>query len=130
MCFKLFKQALSGLVLSICCASSYAEEMTAVEWAPFVKAAGITDQQLIAAADKVNSDFLANQPGFIKRELIKKNETEYADIVYWNTQADALAAGNKVSNSPVCGEYFRLMDMAASGSAGAGFSHYNILKTW
>ena len=127
---KLFKQALSGLVLSIFSVSSYAEAMTAVEWAPFVKAAGITDQQLIAAADKVNSEFLASQPGFIKRELIKKNEAEYADIVYWRSQEDAISAGNKVSNSPVCGEYFQLMNMAASGSAGAGFSHYNILKTW
>ena len=130
MNFRLFKQAVSGLVLSISSLSSYAEQVPAVEWAPFVKAAGITDQQLIAAADKVNSGFLVNQTGFIKRELIKKSDTEYADIIHWNTKADAMSAGHKVSNCSVCGEYFQLMDMEASGSAGAGFSHYNILKKW
>ena len=110
------------------CAVSNAKESTAVEWAPFIKNEGVTDHQLIVAADHVNVVFLAKQPGFIKRELIKKNKTEYADIIHWNTKEEAVAAGEKVFNCVECNEYFKLMNMEASASAGSGFSHYEILK--
>jgi len=109
---------------------SNAKELTAVEWAPFVKDKGVSDQQLISAADLVNHEFLVKQPGFIKRELIKKNDTEYADVIHWNTKEEAIAAGEKVFNCGKCNEYFKLMDMEASVDAGKGFSHYEILKEW
>lgn len=108
----------------------HAENIEAVEWAPFIKNAGVTDQQLISAADHVNVVFLSKQPGFIKRELIKKSEAEYADIIHWDTKADAVLAGQKVFNCDECNEYFTLMDMTTSASAGSGFSHYEILKKW
>lgn len=109
---------------------SNAEGIVAVEWAPFIKNEGITDQQLVVAADNVNSVFLIKQPGFIKRELVKKSDAEYADIIHWNTKADAAAAGEKVFNCAECNEYFKLMNMEASANAGAGFSHYEVLKKW
>ena len=109
---------------------SNAKDFIAVEWAPFVKAKEITDQQLIVAADRVNLEFLAKQPGFIKRELIKKNDTEYADVIHWKTKKEAVAAGEKVFSCSECNEYFGLMNMEASANAGKGFSHYEILKEW
>ena len=111
-------------------AVSNAESLVAVEWAPFIKNEGISDQQLIVAADQVNVVFLARKPGFIKRELIKKSEIEYADIIHWNTKADAVAAGEKVFNCAECNQYFKLMNMEASAGAGSGFSHYEIIKEW
>ena len=101
---------------------------TTVEWAPFVKAEGVTDQQLVAAATVVNSDFLILQKGFIKRDLVKKNSHEYADIIYWVSKTDAISAGGKVSSCVQCGEYFKLMKVDAK--TGGEFSHYIILKSW
>ncbi len=105
-------------------------EPISVEWAPFIKAAGVDDATLIAAADKVTTEFLTKQAGFISRELTKKNDTEYADILHWQTKAEAKAASENISQCVPCIEYFALMDMKASAKAGAGFSHYAILKTW
>ena len=34
---------------------------TAIEWAPFIKASGVTDEQLVARADVVNSGFIIKQ---------------------------------------------------------------------
>ena len=116
--------------MSVVSVSSIAQNTIAVEWAPYIKLSNISDTELVEAAEKVNADFLALQKGFLKRELVKKSETEYADIIHWNTKADAVSAGLKVEDCAVCFEYFKLMDMEASGSAGAGFSHYDILKTW
>ncbi|MBL4672390.1 MAG: hypothetical protein JKX81_09035 [Arenicella sp.] len=101
---------------------------TAIEWAPFIKASGVTDEQLIVKANDVNSDFLLKQKGFIKRELIKKNDNEYADVVYLETKSDAIKAGEKVNTCVKCGEYFELMKMGEA--AGEGFSHYSIIKSW
>lgn len=64
----------------------------------------------------------------MKRELIKKNDREYADIIYWESKVDANAAGEKVSTCVECNEYFKLMEMGAK--AGEGFSHYTVIKSW
>ena len=127
---KTITTILTGVFMLASSAVSNAESLVAVEWAPFIKNEGVTDQQLIVAADQVNVVFLARQPGFIKRELIKKSEIEYADIIHWNTKADAVAAGEKVFNCAECNQYFKLMNMEASAGAGSGFSHYVILKEW
>ena len=121
---------LMGVLLLTTSMVSNAKSLVAVEWAPFVKAKGITDQQLIVAADRVNLEFLTKQPGFIKCELIKKSDAEYADVIHWNTKKAAVAAGEKVFSCVECNEYFELMDMEASATAGKGFSHYEILKAW
>jgi hypothetical protein len=100
----------------------------AVEWAPFIKASDVSDEQLIAKANVVNSDFLIKQKGFIKRELIKKDNNEYADVIYWEAKSDAVSAGEKVNSCVKCGDYFQLMKMG--GKAGEGFSHYTIIRSW
>ena len=121
---------LAALLLLAVSSISSAANNAVVEWAPFVKIAGVSDQDLISAATKVHLDFLSIQPGFIKRELVKKSESEYADIVYWSTQKNAVTAGDKVKKCTVCVEYFKLMDMKSSETSGAGFSYYSIIKAW
>ncbi len=121
---------LMGVLMLASSMVSNAKDRIAVEWAPFIKVKGITDQQLIVAADRLNLEFLTKQPGFIKRELIKKSDIEYADVIHWSTKKQAVAAGEKVFNCGECNEYFKLMDMEASANAGKGFSHYEILKEW
>lgn len=107
-----------------------AQDSVVVEWAPYIKAENVTDAELIKKAEKVNTEFLSLQKGFIKRKLVKKSKTEYADIIHWSTQGDATSAGEKVESCAVCAEYFKLMDMEASIGAGAGFSYYSILMSW
>jgi len=124
---KKYQSLLTSILLSLFSTTSNAQEMT-VEWAPFVKHLATTDQQLISAADQVNSEFLIKQQGFIKRELVKKNEREYADIIYWQTKTDALNAGEKVFTCIKCNEYFKYMNVKEK--SGEGFSHYTIIKSW
>jgi hypothetical protein len=121
---------LLGILMLATSMASNAKTPIAVEWAPFIKINGVSDHQLIVAADQVNIDFLSKQAGFIKRVLIKKSDVEYADIIHWSTKKEAVAAGEKVLSCAECNEYFKLMDMAESENAGKGFSHYEILKEW
>lgn len=121
---------LTAVLLSFVSTASSAAGNAVVEWAPFVKVAGVSDQALVSVASKVNAEFLSKQPGFIKRELVKKSALEYADIVYWSSQEHAQKAGEKVMTCAVCAEYFELMDMEGSETAGAGFSYYSIIEAW
>lgn len=126
---NILKSILIGVILFMVGLNSNAQSNVVVEWAPYKKLSNITDSQLVNAADNVNSEFLAKQKGFIKRELVKKSETDYADIIHWASQADAESAGSKVESCSVCLEYFKLMNTEA-GESGAGFSYYSILKIW
>ena len=126
---KILKSILIGVSLFMASINSNAQSNVVVEWAPYKKLSNITDYQLVHAADNVNTEFLAKQKGFIKRELVKKSETDYADIIHWESKADAENAGSKVESCSVCLEYFKLMDTGA-GESGAGFSYYSILKSW
>ncbi len=124
------KKSLLALFLFSTSMFVYAQDTIVVEWAPFIKINGVNDEALIKAADIVNSSFLVKQKGFISRELVKKSSAEYADIIHWKTKTDAIAAGGKVNSCIPCGEYFSLMDMENGSKAGAGFSHYSIIKKW
>ena len=121
------KTMITGLLLAVMNINPKAQE-TAVEWAPFIKLPMVTEEELITKADAVNNDFLVKQRGFITRELIKKDDTEYADVVYWESRSDAINASAKVNTCTTCAEYFELMNMDLN--AGGGFSHYTIVKSW
>lgn len=89
---------------------------TIVEWASIKLAEGKTEQDLLAASDTFQRQFLAGQEGFLRRELIRKSEREYVDIVHWRSEADVKAIMAMVESSPACAAYFSVMDM----SEGAG----------
>ena len=90
---------------------------TIVEWAPIRLAAGRTEADLLAASRTFQTDFLARQPGFLRRELVRKAEGEYVDIVHWRSEADARAILGRL-DAPACQAFFSVMQMSeAEGAA-------------
>ena len=98
-------------------------EPVIVEWAPFRLAEGVAEAALIAASEALQRDFLAHQPGFLRRELIRLDAERWADLVYWENEAAAKGVMNAVASSPACHSYFRLMVGADSANPGAGVLH-------
>ena len=80
-----------------------------IEFARFRLAEGVDESTLIAAADALNSDFLAMQKGFIKRDLAKASDHEWADIIYWENRESLEQAMHEASNNPAALRYFQLM---------------------
>lgn len=91
---------------------------TIVELATIQLAPGKTEADLIAASNVFQRDFLAAQPGFLRRELVRKSDREYADIVHWRSQSDAQAVMDKVAQSPACAAYFSVMHMPEADASG------------
>lgn len=103
---------------------------TVIEWAPFVLKEGLSEQDLLSASAALQADFLQHQSGFIRRELIKKSDREYVDVVHWNSRTDAALAIANAQNSPVCFLYFQLMAGADHANAGEGVSHFELVSEY
>ena len=99
-----------------------------VEWAPFQVAVHVTDNQLIDAANDIEQNFLLKQKGYVRRELLKGQDNQWIDLVYWTTTEAAAMAAQAATESPVCMNYFSLMQGAEDTEA--GISYYQQIRTW
>ncbi|RVI90767.1 hypothetical protein CN193_32965 [Sinorhizobium meliloti] len=89
---------------------------------------GVTKQQLVAASDSFQR-FLAGVNGFLRRELLKDGNGEYADLVHWRDQASAEAMTATAGTSSECMAYFALMDLDGVDPA-EGVRHYASLAAY
>ena len=101
-----------------------------VEWAPFRLANGVTEDALLSASEVLQRDFLARQPGFVSRELLRGPAGQWVDLVHWENEAAANAVFAAVGDSPVCHEYFKLMDMPEGIDPAAAVLHLHRVRTY
>jgi len=102
---------------------------TTIEWAPFTLAPGTDDAALLQASADLQADFLARQPGFVRRDLLKGADGQWIDLVYWDSPGAAEAAMQRAATSPVCHRYFQLMT-AADHDPGAGVSLFSLIREY
>jgi hypothetical protein len=100
-----------------------------IEWAPFRLKPGIDEAALIEASERLQSAFLERQDGFIRRELVRRGEGDYVDVVWWQTMAAAQKAMQLVADSPTCGSYFAVMASNDAG-AGDGVEHFHSVRRY
>lgn len=101
-----------------------------VELAPFKVASGVTREAVLEASALLQKDFLMLQPGFIKRELLQSGESEWLDLVYWRDHDSAQQAMRKAMESPVCHQYFQVMEGEDHNNPGNGVKLYERLSEY
>jgi hypothetical protein len=101
-----------------------------VEWAPFRLVEGVGERELLAASDTLQRDFLAHQPGFVRRELLRGANGAWADLIHWSDEATANAALAAAGQSAVCQEYFKLILMPDGADPAAGVLHLTRVRTY
>jgi hypothetical protein len=84
-----------------------------LEWSPFRLKQGTDEATLLQVSERLQRDFLANQDGFVRRELIKGAEGAYTDLVWWDSFAASQAAMRKAACSPAVKAYLAVMDFSA-----------------
>lgn len=82
-----------------------------VEIVTFTVNSGVSETQLIAAANKINAD-LAKQAGFISRNLAYDKAGEWVDIIHWRNLASAESAAQHMMQNEKVGEFFALIDQS------------------
>lgn len=69
-------------------------------------AKNVTEEHLLAIAQRIAQDWMLNQKGFIKWEIHKNNDESYTDIVCWESEEDAKKAEVEMVNIPHAEEWF------------------------
>ena len=100
-----------------------------VEWAPFNVKAGVSEQVVINQAQTVEDLFLKQQPGYIRRSLLNDGKGQWVDVVYWESKVDASNAMKKAFESPICHQYFALMEGTEDGEV-SPIKHYRLVQSW
>ena len=80
--------------------------------APIILAKGKTEADLLAASQIFQNDFVAHEPGVLRRELVRKPDGTYLDIIQFRSHEDYLDVARKEMESPVCAQFFSVMDMS------------------
>jgi hypothetical protein len=101
-----------------------------VEWAPFRVRAGVDDATVLAASEALQRDFLASQPGFVSRELLRGADGQWVDLVYWRDEESANAVIPAIARSSACQAYFHLMEGADSADPAAGVLHLRRIRSY
>jgi hypothetical protein len=70
--------------------------------------------------EQLERKFLSQQPGFVRRELLRGPGNQWVALVYWASQEAAEAATQNVAASPLCHRYFSLMVGPDASEPGAG----------
>jgi hypothetical protein len=87
--------------------------MTLTVLAPIKLAPGRTEAELLAASSRFDRDFVRHQPGVLRRELVRKADGSYLDIVQFGSEEDLRQVIAAEESSPVCHAFFAVMDLAA-----------------
>lgn len=90
----------------------------AIEWAEFSLRPGIGEDQLLAAAQAMQQQFLQRQSGYLSRELVALGQGRYADLLHWQSREAADAALAQAARCPACAAYFGLMQVERPPAVG------------
>ena len=98
------------------------KKATVIEMVLFNINEGVTIEFAQKELIKVN-EFLAEQEGFISREISISNNGQFLDIVYWADMNSAKAAANKVMQNAELLKIFSIIDEKTQV-----FSHFEIFN--
>ncbi|MEP2530201.1 hypothetical protein [Shimia sp.] len=80
--------------------------------APIKLAKGKTEADLLAASALFKTEFVAHEAGVLRRELVRKPDGTYLDIIQFRSHDDYLDVVKKEMESPVCAVFFSVMDLS------------------
>lgn len=78
---------------------------------PIKLAKGKTEDDLLAASEVFENEFVSKQAGVKRRELVRKGNGEYIDIVQFRSAEDMEDVIEQEKTSPVCHAFFLVMDL-------------------
>jgi hypothetical protein len=90
---------------------------------------GKTEQDLRLASDAFQRDFLNGQGGFLSRDLVRRPDGTYLDIIHWESREKADAVFARAQASEAARLYFSVMAFDAQ-SADSGVEHCAVVSSF
>lgn len=89
-----------------------------VEIAQIKLRSGVSEEVFIATFRLFVERFARHQQGFLKCELLKKDDGSYLDLVHWETRSDALCAFERSAEDEACLAFFDLLEVDEADPSG------------
>ncbi len=71
-----------------------------IEVETFRLAAGVDEAAFLEADERVQIDFMHQQPGFVRRTTARGNDGEWLVVVFWDSSDAAMAAAEAARGDP------------------------------
>lgn len=91
---------------------------------------GIDEETFTKASDVFQRDFVAKQDGILKRMLLKGADGDYADLVFFASEADAARIAKLEETSAECRAFFDVMRMEDAGLPELRIRSFQHIKTY
>lgn len=101
-----------------------------VEWAPFRLAPGAEESALLEASEALQHRFLDRQRGYLRRELLRGGDGQWADLVFWADEDSVAAAMKAIDSSAECQRYFSLMVPPDPADPTGGLLHLQRVRAY
>ncbi len=82
----------------------------------------VTEEDFLAAFQRFVDGFVRQQPGFLRCELLKKDDGQFLDLVHWATRSDAVSAFERSYENDACLAFFELLE-ADEADASSGVEY-------
>jgi hypothetical protein len=74
-------------------------------------AVGKTEADLLTASGIFEKEFVSKEAGVVRRELVRKGDNEYIDIVQFRSRKDMEEVMEKEKTNSACHDFFSVMDL-------------------
>jgi hypothetical protein len=101
-----------------------------IEFAPFTLAEGVDEPTLFAASEALQAEFLSQQEGFLRRDLLKTGDGTWADVLYWESRESVERALQEAPNNPAALQYFQLMADAGRDDKSTGMLLLSVARSY
>jgi hypothetical protein len=98
--------------------------------APIKLRDGVDETMLIAASDVFETDFVSKQTGIVKRLLLRSSHGGYADLVFFESKADAERVAETEATSAACANFFSIMETPNESTAEMEALSFEHVKTY
>lgn len=90
--------------------TSSTDHFLGCEFSMFRAKAEVSEEQLIAACQKMENEFLRGEEGFIQHSLLKGDHGSWADVVFTKSKTDAERICKNFMGNSACLEYLQLIE--------------------
>jgi hypothetical protein len=101
-----------------------------VQLAPIRLRNGFDEKALLEASDVFEVSFVSKQKGIMKRLLLKSKDGSYADLVFFESEADADRVAEVEATSEACHEFGKIMEAPDLSLPDMGVLSFEHIKTY
>ncbi|MEY1554347.1 hypothetical protein AB3Y40_01815 [Yoonia sp. R2331] len=102
---------------------------TILELATITLADGKSEAELLRASEAFQSEFLDHQDGFLRRDMVRRADGTFTDIILWESRAKADAVFERAMQSEAAGGYFAHMKIDPE-KMDEGVEHCAVLRSF